>query len=78
MTHLGHMGITQPPESPSKFACGVIGPRCWHDLIKIGSVKFKIKHLNNKTTREGEVTHCGHARVVQPLVNPLRHCWEAY
>ena len=62
------MRLAQPCGNPSKCAYGVVGPRRQRDRIKIRSVKVRIGHLNNKIAQEGEMTHLGPMRIVQPLI----------
>ena len=65
--YLEHARAAQPPANVSKRCYGVIGPKCRHSPIKIGSAKLRIERLNDKTTLEDEITHLGHAQLMQPL-----------
>ena len=76
MAYLEPAYIVQPPWNDSKCLQRVVGPCRRRDWIKIESVKVRIECLNDKKTQELEMTHLGQARLVQPLLNALKHCYR--
>ena len=72
--YLEHVRGTQPLPNNPKHCLKVVGPRRQCDRIKIEAVKLEIERINDKTAREDEITHLGHARLTQPLQNAPKHC----
>ena len=77
-TYLEHASAVQPPANNPKCLNRVIGPKRRRGRIKIMPRKLKIKHINEKPTRQGETTYRGHARATQPPEFPSKRCYWVY
>ena len=75
MTYQECARVVQPPVNHSKCSYRVHRTCCQCNQIEIGSVKVKIKHVNDKTTPEDGNTYWICTSTMQPLPNDSKHSY---